>query len=81
MPANQAVALHPQIDYALVEFDLGDGRERLVVANERVKPLMQTLGVGAWTMLAEVKGQVLEHLQLQHPFYDRVVPVDPRAIT
>src|SRR5271168_4563121 len=34
LPANQAVAVHPQIDYALVEFDLGDGRERLIVANE-----------------------------------------------
>src|SRR5579862_9210430 len=75
LPANQAVAVHPQIDYALVEFDLGDGRERLLVASERVEPLMQTLGVGAWTTLAEVKGQALEHLQLQHPFYDRVVPV------
>ena len=75
LPANQAVAVHPQIDYALVEFDLGDGRERLLVANERVEPLMLTLGVGAWTTLAEVKGQTLEHLQLHHPFYDRVVPV------
>jgi isoleucyl-tRNA synthetase len=75
LPANQAVALHPQIDYALVEFDLGDGRERLIVASERVEPLMQTLGVGAWTTLAEVKGEALEHLQLRHPFYDRVVPV------
>ena len=75
LPANQAVAVHPQIDYVLVEFDLGGGRERLLVANERVEPLMLTLGVGAWTTLAEVKGEVLEHLQLHHPFYDRVVPV------
>jgi len=75
LPANQAVAVHPQIDYVLVEFDLGGGRERLLVANERVEPLMLTLGVGAWTTLAEVKGQVLEHLQLHHPFCDRVVPV------
>jgi isoleucyl-tRNA synthetase len=75
LPANQAVAVHPQIDYALIEFDLGGGRERLIVASERVEPLMQTLGVGAWTTLAEVKGEALEHLQLHHPFYDRVVPV------
>ena len=75
LPANQAVAVHPQIDYALVEFDLGEGRERLLVANERVEPLMQTLGVGAWTTLAEVKGEALEHLQLHHPFYERMVPV------
>jgi isoleucyl-tRNA synthetase len=75
LPANQAVAVHPQIDYALVEFDLGGGRERLIVASERVEPLMRTLGVGAWTTLAEVKGQALEHLKLHHPFYERVVPV------
>jgi isoleucyl-tRNA synthetase len=75
LPANQAVAVHPQIDYALVEFDLGDGRERLIVANERLEPVMKTLGVGAWTTLAELKGEVLEHLRLQHPFYERVVPV------
>jgi isoleucyl-tRNA synthetase len=75
LPANQAVAVHPQIDYALVEFDLGDGRERLIVADERLEPVMKTLGVGAWTTLAELKGEVLEHLRLQHPFYERVVPV------
>jgi isoleucyl-tRNA synthetase len=75
LPANQAVAVHPQIDYALIEFDLGDGRERLIVANERLEPVMKTLGVGAWTTLAELKGEVLEHLKLQHPFYERVVPV------
>src|SRR5271163_4303764 len=75
LPANQAVAVHPQIDYALVEFDLGAGRERLIVANERLEPVMKTLGVGTWTTLAEVKGEVLEHLKLQHPFYERVVPM------
>jgi len=75
LPANQAVAVHPQIDYALVEFDLGGGRERLIVASERVEPLMQTLGVGVWTTIAEAKGEALEHLRLRHPFYDRVVPV------
>jgi isoleucyl-tRNA synthetase len=75
LPANQAVAVHPQFDYALVEFDLGNGRERLVLATERIKPLMQTLGISGWTVLAETKGAVLEKLELQHPFYDRRVPV------
>jgi isoleucyl-tRNA synthetase len=75
LPANQAVALHPQIDYALVEFDLKDGRERLVVATERVKPLMHALGVAAFSIIAETKGATLEHLTLRHPFYERTVPV------
>ena len=75
LPANQAVALHRDIDYALVEFDLKDGRERLVVATERVKPLMLALGVAAFSIIAETKGAALEHLTLQHPFYERTVPV------
>jgi isoleucyl-tRNA synthetase len=75
LPANRAVAVHPQFDYALVEFDLGDGRERLLLANELIKPIMHTLGVSDWTVIAEAKGAALEHLQLQHPLYDRRVPV------
>src|ERR1700689_3524316 len=45
LPANRAVALHPQFDYSLVEFDLGAGRERLLLANELIASVMQTLGV------------------------------------
>ncbi len=75
LPANQAVAVHPQFDYSLVEFDLGDGLERMVLATELVKTVMHTLAVSMWTVIAEAKGADLEHLKLQHPFYDRQVPV------
>src|SRR5450631_4409225 len=75
LPANRAVAVHPQFDYALVEFDLGSGTERLVLATELVKTVMHALAVGAWTVIAETKGAALENLMLQHPFYDVQVPV------
>jgi isoleucyl-tRNA synthetase len=75
LPANRAVAVHPQFDYALVEFDLGDGLERMMLASELVKAVMSTLGVSMWAVLAEIKGALLENLLLQHPFYDRQVPV------
>jgi isoleucyl-tRNA synthetase len=75
LPANRAVALHPQFEYALVEFDSGAGRERLLLAAELVKSVMHTLAVAEWTVLATAKGAVLEHLELKHPFYDRQVPV------
>jgi isoleucyl-tRNA synthetase len=75
LPANRAVAVHPQFDYALVEFDLGSGAERLVLASELVDSVMQSLGIAYWVQIATVKGAALEHLLLQHPFYDRQVPV------
>jgi isoleucyl-tRNA synthetase len=75
LPANRAVALHPQFTYALVEFDRGERRERLLLAGELVKSVLHTLGVTSWTVLGEAKGAALEHLVLQHPFYPRQVPV------
>jgi len=75
LPANRAVAVHPQFDYSLVEFDLGNGTERLVLATELVKTVMHALAVGGWTVIAETKGAALENLLLQHPFYDRQVPI------
>ncbi len=75
LPANRAVTVHPVFDYALVEFDLGAGLERLVLASERVAPVMQILGVTQWSLIAEAKGAALEHLALRHPFLERRVPV------
>jgi isoleucyl-tRNA synthetase len=75
LPANRAVALHPQFEYALIEFDADSGRERLILASELVNAVMGTLGITAWVTLGAAKGEALEHLVLQHPFYDRQVPV------
>ena len=75
LPANRAVALHPQFDYGLVEADLGHGPERLVLATELIDAVMTTLGVTSWTLIATAKGAALEHMLLRHPFYDRQVPV------
>ncbi len=47
----------------------------MVLATELVKTVMHTLAVSMWTVIAEAKGADLEHLKLQHPFYDRQVPV------
>jgi isoleucyl-tRNA synthetase len=75
LPANRAVAVHPQFSYSLVEFELGGRRERLMLADELVAAVMQALGVTTWVALAQAKGEALEYLNLQHPFYERQVPV------
>ena len=75
LPANRAVALHPQFVYSLVEFELGGARERLLLADELTASVMQALGVTTWVVTAQAKGEALEYLALKHPFYDREVPV------
>ena len=75
LPANRAVAVHPQFAYGLLEADLGAGIERLVVASELIDTVMKSLGVTTWSLVGVVKGSALEHLLLRHPLYDRQVPV------
>ncbi|HTD75711.1 MAG TPA: isoleucine--tRNA ligase [Steroidobacteraceae bacterium] len=75
LPANRAVALHPQFIYSLAEFELGERRERLLLADELISSVMTALGVTTWVVIAQAKGEALEHLSLQHPFYERQVPV------
>ncbi|MBP6514984.1 MAG: class I tRNA ligase family protein, partial [Steroidobacteraceae bacterium] len=71
LPANQAVCLHPDYEYALV---VANG-ERLVLATELIESVARRAGLGDVLVVASTKGRQLEGLKLAHPFYDRQVPV------
>jgi isoleucyl-tRNA synthetase len=71
LPANQAVAVHPDFDYALVRFSGG----LFLLARDLVERCMTGYGVNDWRIVAEFKGADLEGLRLQHPFYEREVPL------
>ncbi|WP_071873204.1 isoleucine--tRNA ligase [Atopomonas hussainii] len=75
IPANQAVALNAELEYSLVQLDCGNGVERLVLATDMVKDIMARWGVDSWQSLGVCRGAALEGLKLQHPFFDRQVPV------
>jgi isoleucyl-tRNA synthetase len=75
LPANQAVCLHPIFDYVLVEFDRPSGVERMVVAEGLAAAVAARIGATASRVLAKTKGETLEGLRLEHPFYEREVPV------
>ncbi len=75
LPANQAVALNPRLDYVLVQC-LGDhGHERLLLAEALMKDVMARFGIDDYRVIATCRGEDLEHIKLQHPFYDREVPI------
>ncbi len=71
LPANRAVAVHPDLDYLLIQVE----GERLLVADGLLQSCLHRWGIGRWKILARAKGRALEGLQLHHPFYDRQVPV------
>jgi isoleucyl-tRNA synthetase len=89
LPGNQALNVHPEFDYALVETDRG----LLIVADAMLAAgdvpdsteeefdslampkLLARYGVKAWKEIGKAKGRALENIRFRHPFYDRGSPV------
>ena len=71
LPANQAVSLHPDFDYLLLQA----GDTRLLLAEALHADVMERAGVEEYSILGRCKGADLEGVLLHHPFYERQVPV------
>ncbi len=77
IPANQAVSVNPELEYALVECRLPphNAREAVIVAGELVDDLMARYGAEHFEVIAHTMGDELERVMLRHPFVDKQVPV------
>jgi len=70
IPANQALNIHPEFEYALV--DVGD--KLLILAAELVEGCLKRYGLEG-SVIAKTKGETLAGIEFKHPFYDRLSPV------
>ena len=72
LPANQAVAIHPQIDYAFVRV----GNEVLVMAEELVEKVCKDCNLKDPEILGRIKGDAgFESLRCQRPLDDGLSPI------
>lgn len=75
LPSNQAVSLNAELDYVLVQLDLGQGQERILLAEGLVKDVMVRYGVDDYAIVGRCQGAALENIALEHPFAGRQVPI------
>ena len=75
LPSNQAVSLNAELDYVLVQCDLDGTSRRFILAEALLESVLTRWGVEEHQVLGKAKGEVLENLMLQHPFYERQAPV------
>jgi len=68
IPSNQALNLHPEFSYSLVDTSRG----LLILATERVEECLKTYGLDG-QIIASVPGLALGELRFRHPLY----AVDP----
>ncbi|HZW86799.1 MAG TPA: isoleucine--tRNA ligase [Gallionella sp.] len=76
LPANQAVCVHPDLEYDLVKTEKG----YLILAYDLIASCLARYRLSGSNdrgdgMAASCKGAALEGLLLQHPFHERVVPI------
>jgi isoleucyl-tRNA synthetase len=71
LPANQAVCVHREFDYDLVQMSRG----LIVLAHDLTQATLARYGEADAKVLATFKGNLLEHLMLQHPFDNRQVQI------
>ena len=72
LPANEAVALNPELDYVLVDV----GEQYFILAEDLLEPALERFDLKSKNKIDKVyKGSDLEGIMLQHPFYDKQVPI------
>ena len=72
IPANLAIALHPEVNYSVVDLPT----ERLILAEDLYRSVLASAKIEATpTIEKTVKGAALEGLAPRHPFIDRASPV------
>ncbi|HXF79702.1 MAG TPA: isoleucine--tRNA ligase [Usitatibacter sp.] len=70
LPGNQAIAVHADIEYELVD----TGRGALILAAKLRDAALERYGLAARAVLGRATGVALEGLRFRHPFNDRDVP-------
>lgn len=71
LPANVAVCLNPEFEYAVVKA----GEEYYLMAKELVATVAKEVGQEGWEILRVIPGKDLEWLKARHPFMEREVPL------
>lgn len=76
LPANEAVAIHPDHDYVLMQVNTSQGPERLLLAGgDLLRTTLERYGIDGRHELGRAPGKNFAGLLVQHPFYDRQVPI------
>jgi isoleucyl-tRNA synthetase len=77
LPANVAIAVHPDVTYAGVRYtDPANGQSvRTILAADLVAKVMALRQVKGYEEVGRCRGRDLEHAEYRHPFVDRTSPI------
>jgi len=71
LPSSQAISVHADLDYVAVQV----GEQRLIMAEALYESVMVRAEIENFEVVGRCKGEALENLSVNHPFYDRKLKV------
>jgi isoleucyl-tRNA synthetase len=71
IPANVAIAVHPEFEYAWV----ANGDEVYLMATGMIESVKKAVGITELSVLKTFKGTAMDGIQFRHPFLDRMSPI------
>jgi len=75
LPANLAIALHPEFTYIVGRFSNGESEESFIIVRELIESFAEKTGYALKETIKEFKGKELEGAEAKHPFLDRTSKV------
>lgn len=82
LPANQAVSIHPELNYVVIEgtsdhygSDEENNKKRLIVAEALQDQVIKRFDLESAKVVATFNGAAVENYLLKHPFYEKTVPL------
>ncbi|MGD9592074.1 MAG: isoleucine--tRNA ligase [Candidatus Berkiella sp.] len=75
LPANQAVALHPDLAYVLVKANFTPEIDAICVLSDLLPDCLKRYGTSEYEVIATFKGKQVENHLLVHPFLEKTVPL------
>ncbi len=73
LPANEAISVHPEANYVLVE--TRKEKTSFILAEDLLVNVMARYQITDYKILGKTLGKNLENLLCQHPFLDKKVPI------
>ena len=75
LPSSQAVTLGAELGYALVQCEVNGAPARLILGEALLESAMERYGIEDYSIIARTLGGRLEGKKVNHPFYDREIPL------
>jgi len=76
LPANLAIALHPDFEYTLIKIISSNNKNLkndsyIIIAKDLLENVIKLFNITAYDIVKSFKGRLLENTNAIHPFYNR----------